>query len=220
MITLPLSLNELPVVHKLNPTETDLSSWSASSDALPVDNVVVFCYFNSIQWLQRTATIIEAYICDGQWISADDAYYGTWFPLEDCMFWIGIEQVPKLDDSSWSSSELTPPLNVMGDVWIVQDVANDSKVISLWLETGSIPTRIDHCLYYGSSGDPVLHSRRIDKWMLRSQPDDIDIHFENVHRDVIRATYRPRPVIELDCDLEELIQTSWYTNSQQMTFGF
>lgn len=220
MITLPLFLNELPVVRKLNPTEFNLSSWSASADALPMDNNIVFCYFNSIQWLQRTATIIEAYIQDGQWISADDNYYGTWFPLEDCLFWIGIEQQPTQDDIKWISSKVIPPKNKMGDVWIKQDAAHNSNIFSLWLETGSVPIPIDHCLYYGSSGDPVLQCKHIDKWMLRMQPEDIDIHFENVHRDVVQSTYRPRPTLKLDSDLEELIQTSWYTNSQQLTFGF
>lgn len=150
-------------------------NWIASSEALPVEGVEVFCFITTMQTRRAYPQIYSCFLRDSQWIPSgfwwsDEQY----FPLEAVTHWCSHEKQPTLDDSRWRPASDLPADDFHHDVWVWNSEAR--RVYQFWCE-GSGKTDINNCIYYSACGDPVLHDEFVTKWMPCIQPEDIDQHF-------------------------------------------
>lgn len=190
MITLPLLPSELNAAVRLPESEMSIDRWTASSEALPVDGVEVFCFVPCKQLRKREPEIIRMRIVDGHWIpSIWEWIPELYFPLEAVDWWMAIEPCPTEDDPRWISADVVPDLMKNGDVWVWND--KEKQVRMFWYEGKN---NINYGLYYGSAGDPVLHDEHVTKWMPCVQPEHIEYHFMNrFPTNTWMSVRRPRP---------------------------
>lgn len=177
MITLPLFHSEFHAVPKVPERLMSPENWIASSEALPEDGVQVLCFLPSKQTRRHEPQIYHLHLRDGQWIPDSSNWMDElWFPVEAVTYWCSIECVPEKDDPRWNTDLIMRTVEEFrGDIWIWND--KKQVVYQYWCEARD-GQHIENSLYYGSSGDPVLHDEFVTKWMPCIQPENISMHFE------------------------------------------